>query len=108
MTITHDQNNTQDATKQHYGKVMAEGLFKTSEGLKSTLKAMGEFKRIYSEELQEKLKGDITTEERTKLENELAEMNKPEVKSGEMMIAQIDGAMGKLNDALMSAFKIKK
>jgi len=104
MTITHDQ----ETTKQHYGKVMAEGLFKTSEGLKSTLKAMSEFKRIYSEELQDKLKGDITTEERVKLENELAEINKPEVKSSEMMIAQIDGAMGKLNDAIMSAFKLKK
>jgi len=105
MTITHDQ---QQDTKQHYGKVMAEGLFKTSEGLKSTLKAMGEFKKMYSEELNEKLKGDITTEERTKLEGELAELNKPEVKSSEMMIHQIDLAMGKLNDALISAFKLNK
>ena len=104
MTITHDQ----ETTKQHYGKVMAEGLFKTSEGLKSTLKAMTEFKNIYTAELQEKLKGDITAEERRKLENELAEINKPEVKSGEVMIQQIDTAMSKLNDALMSAFKIKK
>lgn len=106
MTITHDQDT--DATKKHYGQVMAEGLFKTSEGLKSTLKAMSEFKSIYTAELQEKLKGDITTEERTKLENELAEMNKPEVKSSEMMVQQIDTAMNKLNDALMSAFKLKK
>lgn len=104
MTITHDQ----ETTKQHYGKVMAEGLFKTSEGLKSTLKAMTEFKNIYTAELQEKLKGDITAEERAKLESELAEMSKPEVKSGEVMIQQIDTAMSKLNDALMSAFKIKK
>jgi hypothetical protein len=104
MTITHDQ----ETTKQHYGKVMAEGLFKTSEGLKSTLKAMSEFKSIYTAELQDKLKGNLTTEERIKLENELAEMNKPEVKSGEMMIQQIDTAMSRLNDALMSAFKIKK
>ena len=69
---------------------------------------MTEFKNIYTAELQEKLKGDISSEERRKLENELAEINKPEVKSSEMMIAQIDGAMGKLNDAIMSAFKLKK
>jgi hypothetical protein len=102
MNITEESN-----TKQHYGKVMAEGLFKTSDGLKSTLRAMSEFKSMYSAELEAKLKGDLTTEERIKAEKDLAELNKPEAKNAEMMIQQIDSAMGKLNDAIMSAFKLK-
>ena len=107
MNITEEAKQDNQTTKQHYGKVMAEGLFKTSDGLKSTLRAMSEFKKMYSEELENKLKGELTTEERIKAEKDLAELNKPEVKNSEMMIQQIDSAMGKLNDAIMSAFKLK-
>ena len=94
-------------TQQHYGKIMAEGLFKTSEGLKSTLMAMNEFKKKYNEELNDKLKSTESEEERVKIKTEIEQLNKPEVKSSELMIQQIDTAMSKLNDALVSAFKLK-
>jgi hypothetical protein len=94
-------------TKQHYGQIMAEGLFKTSEGLKSTLMAMNQFKATYTEELKDKIKSAQTTEERMKLESELTELSKPEVKSSEMMISQIDDAMSRLHQALTNAFKLK-
>ena len=93
-------------TQQHYGKIMAEGLFKTSEGLKSTLLAMNEFKVKYNEELNEKLKVIESEEERAKIRTELEQLNKPEVRSSELMIGQIDSAMQRLNEALQKVFKI--
>ena len=100
---------TENTTKKVYGEKMVSSLVLTSQSLKDTLLAMQEFTSVYSKELRDKLQDTkMTDEQRSEAMKELNELNRPEVQSIQNVVKQIDDAMSHLQNALVSAFKIKK
>ena len=88
---------------------MVSSLVLTSQSLKDTLLAMQEFTSVYSKELRDKLQDTkMTDEQRSEAMKELNELNRPEVQNIQNVVKQIDDAMSHLQNALVSAFKIKK
>lgn len=100
---------TENTTKKVYGEKMVSSLVLTSQSLKDTLLAMQEFTSVYSKELRDKLQDTkMTDEQRSEAMKELNELNRPEVQNIQNVVKQIDDAMSHLQNALVSAFKIKK
>ena len=103
------EQTIENSTKKVYGEKMVSSLILTSKSLKETLLSMQEFTTVYSKELREKLQDTkITDAQRTECMKELNELNKPEVQNIQNVVQQIDDAMAHLQNALVSAFKIKK
>ena len=103
------EQNVENSTKKVYGEKMVSSLVLTSKSLKDTLLAMQEFTSVYGKELKDKLQDTkITDAQRAEYMKELNEINRPEVQNIENVVKQIDEAMSHLQNALVSAFKIKK